>query len=745
MIIQSFRMFAFIIGMLVISGCTTPTVDAGSDETVQVNQSVQLTGTVSSTNGANVTYVWKEGSTVLANTASFSYTPTAVGKHTLTFYVSDDEGNKDDDSLVVTATAVPNELPTANAGEDASLEVNQVLTLTGSGTDTDGSIVAYEWKEGATVLADTASFDYTAVNEGTHTLTLTVTDNDGATANDTMNITVTAIPNIAPTANAGLDKSTQVNTAVSITGNGSDSDGTIAAYQWKEGATVLANTASFSYTPSTVGTHTLTLTVTDNNGATANDTMIVTATEALNQAPTANAGADKTVEVTKAVSIVGNGTDSDGTISTYQWKEGATVLANVASFSYTPSTIGTHTLTLTVTDNDGATASDSMNVTVTEVANHAPAANAGPDMSTTVDQTITLSGTGTDTDGTIDTYSWTEAGIAGVIANTASFSYTPTVAGVHTLTLTVTDNDGATASDSMKVTAEETPSEVKEQALIIIRVEFNDYQFQSSPLTWSSKIFGNNESQLNHYMNEISYGSFKFTEATETDGVADGMITVRLNENHPGDLEEKIDRLVTAVELADTYIDYAQYDTDNNGAINKDELQIMFLVAGGEKATGANPGIWAHKWCMYGSNATAPVLDGVAPMSCNYNGVYSAFGEKQFDANTGKDATIGVIAHELGHAVFDLPDLYDTNKGSEGIGNFGLMGAGSWASKEGDTQAGQTPVHMTGWSKIQSGFVTPVEITATEFNVQVHSTTSSDYTLYKVPTGKAKEYFLFEN
>jgi len=260
-----------------------------------------------------------------------------------------------------------------------------------------------------------------------------------------------------------------------------------------------------------------------------------------------------------------------------------------------------------------------------------------------------------------------------------------------------------------------------------------------------SKIFGNNESQLNHYMNRISYGSFKFTEATETDGVADGMITVRLNENHPGDLEEKIDRLVTAVELADTYIDYAQYDTDNNGAINKDELQIMFLVAGGEKATGANPGIWAHKWCMYGSNATAPVLDGVTLMSCNYNGVYSAFGEKQFDANTGKDATIGVIAHELGHAVFDLPDLYDTNKGSEGIGNFGLMGAGSWASKEGDTQAGQTPVHMTGWSKIQSGFVTPVEITATEFNVQVHSTTSSDYTLYKVPTGKAKEYFLFEN
>ena len=314
MIPQIFRMFAFVIGMFIISGCTTPTVDAGSDKTVQVNQSVQITGTVTNSNGANVTYVWKEGSTVLANTKSFSYTPSTVGDHKLTFYVSDDKGNKDDDSMVVTATAVPNELPTANAGADATLEIGQVLTIVGSGTDTDGSIVAYEWKEGSTVLSNSASFDYVASAEGTHTLTLTVTDNDGATANDTMNITVTAVPNVAPTAECRhVDKSTQVNQAVTITGSGSDSDGKIAAYQWKEGSTVLATTASFSYTPSTVGSHTLTLTVTDNNGATASDSMTVTATEAPNSAPTANAGTDKSVEVNQAVTITGSGTDSDGT------------------------------------------------------------------------------------------------------------------------------------------------------------------------------------------------------------------------------------------------------------------------------------------------------------------------------------------------------------------------------------------------------------------------------------------------
>jgi len=88
-------------------------------------------------------------------------------------------------------------------------------------------------------------------------------------------------------------------------------------------------------------------------------------TETPNQAPTANAGADRTVEVNHSITITGSGTDSDGTILSFQWKKGSTVLANSASFEYAPTTVGTDTLTLTVTDNDGATNNDTMNVNVT--------------------------------------------------------------------------------------------------------------------------------------------------------------------------------------------------------------------------------------------------------------------------------------------------------------------------------------------------------------------------------------------
>lgn len=84
-----------------------------------------------------------------------------------------------------------NQPPTANAGKDKSLSAaNMSIEINGSGIDSDGEIVSYEWKEGNTILATTASFTYTPTTTGEHILTLTVRDNKGATASDTVVITV---------------------------------------------------------------------------------------------------------------------------------------------------------------------------------------------------------------------------------------------------------------------------------------------------------------------------------------------------------------------------------------------------------------------------------------------------------------------------------------------------------------------------------------------------------------------------
>jgi len=83
-----------------------------------------------------------------------------------------------------------------------------------------------------------------------------------------------------------------------------------------------------------------------------------------NRPPIANAGADITVTVNQSITIRGSGTDNDGVISEYIWKKGNEVLGTTSTLTYTPTIVGTDTLTLTVTDDDGLTATDSINISV---------------------------------------------------------------------------------------------------------------------------------------------------------------------------------------------------------------------------------------------------------------------------------------------------------------------------------------------------------------------------------------------
>lgn len=191
-----------------------------------------------------------------------------------------------------------------------------------------------------------------------------------------------------------------------------------------------------------------------------------------NQSPTASAPADFNAAEGSAVSLNGtNSSDSDGTISTYLWEQTSgtpTVTltsANTATASFTAPDVTSNTaltFRLTVTDNAGATANDVVIVTITPaaVANQSPIASAPADFSVVKESQVSLDGSGSsDPDGTIASYLWEQtAGSTNVTlnaANTATASFTaPIVSSATPLTfkLTVTDNAGATASDSVIVT-----------------------------------------------------------------------------------------------------------------------------------------------------------------------------------------------------------------------------------------------------------------------------------------------------
>ncbi len=307
--------------------------------------------------------------------------------------------------------------------------------------------------------------------------------------------------------------------------------------------------------------------------------------------------------------------------------------------------------------------------------------------------------------------------------------------------------------DTTLVTAPNTPDYIP---LLLVRLEYQNAQFTQNALTWSNKIFGNSNHQLNHYYGEVSAGKFSFQRAHENEDIEeDGVITILLDKNHPdsgSDYSIHSD-LKEALERSDQYINYAIYDTDSNGHISFQELQIVFIVAGNEDAYSGDtsePGVWGHQDCTLNSNT--PTLDGVSLMSCNNNGTYALFGERHsdYDQNSryigSHDASIGIIAHELGHSAFDLPDLYDVDDSSAGIGYFGLMSGGTWGYAEESEVSGYTPTHMCAWSKVKNGWVTPIVVTQVNDKAYTLSASAlSNMDILKIPTQVANEYFLVEN
>jgi len=291
---------------------------------------------------------------------------------------------------------------------------------------------------------------------------------------DDITVTVSAFSggpaNLPPTADAGPDQNVtdsddSGSEDITLDGSGSsDSDGTIVSYEWEEASVPIATGVSPTVAMS-VAVHTVDLIVTDDDTATGTDSVVITVNPHVNVPPTADAGPDQNVTDSddsgdEDVTLDGSGsTDSDGTIVSYEWEESSVPIATGVSPVVTLS-VAVHTIDLIVTDDDSDTDTDSVQATVNPYVNIPPTADAGPDQAVTDfddggDEDVTLDGSGSfDSDGTIVSYEWEESSLP--VATGVSPVVTLSVA-VHTIDLTVTDDDSDTGSDSVVITVDPAP------------------------------------------------------------------------------------------------------------------------------------------------------------------------------------------------------------------------------------------------------------------------------------------------
>ena len=255
----------------------TGTASAGSDFTAASGTVTFAAGQTQKTIGVTVL-----GDTLYEGNETFAVTlsnPSAG----LSIYDGQATGTIVDDD------PVPNQLPTAQASATPTSGIAPLTVQFSSAgsADPDGSIASYAWAFGDGATSTAASPSYTYFTPGTFVATVTVTDNQGATAAKSVTITVTA-PNQTPTAEASATPTSGIAPlTVQFSSAGSaDPDGSIASYAWAFGDGATSTAASPSYTYFTPGTFVATVTVTDNQGATAAKSVTITVT-APNQTPTA--------------------------------------------------------------------------------------------------------------------------------------------------------------------------------------------------------------------------------------------------------------------------------------------------------------------------------------------------------------------------------------------------------------------------------------------------------------------------
>ena len=453
--------------VLVTVRLTPPAIRAMHDTAVAVNDTLGILAERTDTFSTTVRYVWAKNGRDFSDTTNTGSFPAVFGRllagkrEVLVKAVDSHHLESNVDTVQVTVHLYA---PQLSIIHDTAVAINDTIVLHAAASDTNGSIVSYVWAPAGNAFLDTTKtgsiqLRFTRADTGRHVIKVMAIDDDTLLSNiDTVNLVVRMKP--PPTVRCMGDTAVFINDTVIVhaTGTESGSKSPITAYVWaRDGGTFNDTTATGSialrFTRNDAGSHTIKVKAMDRDTMESlADSVVISV--ALG-APKVRAMKDTVVFINDTATLHAAGTDTNGRVVFYVWAlDGGpyrdTSVIGVFAAVWGRTGAGTHRVKVIAVDDDTLPSQpDSMTVTVRL---GMPVVKHTRDTSVVRGDTVVVTISASDTNGTIKKYYWNIGGNGW--SDSSDSPSRPITTNMHTVLRVVTgarDDDGNIAADTFTI------------------------------------------------------------------------------------------------------------------------------------------------------------------------------------------------------------------------------------------------------------------------------------------------------
>ena len=268
-------------------------------------------------------------------------------------------------SLSINSVFAKNRKPKAVVGGPYSGTEGEAISFDGSGSsDSDGTIISFLWDFGDGEISTDQDPTHIYAQDGTYTITLTVTDDRDATNVDTTSVVVAdvdPVSNFSASPTSGTEPLT-----VAFIDASASFDGVVSWFwDFGDGKNSTEPNPTYIYT---IGSFSVSLTVEEEDGDTNTQTepQLINVEPPPNSSPTADfiIVSSTIPTINENISFADNSVDTDGSVTSWSWNFGDSTTSTTQNTIHRYQSTGIYTITLIVQDDDGATGSFTRHINI---------------------------------------------------------------------------------------------------------------------------------------------------------------------------------------------------------------------------------------------------------------------------------------------------------------------------------------------------------------------------------------------